>query len=147
MPRPVRGIAGSTLEQAYRQAIYRIDGHPPRDLVLDGFKPVPGATTGSNAEGIFITACNPRSRRLRPSVNARRLRALQRAVQWMGYTCLAARALDPQGLWPEEPSFWVPRLPLARGHELARRFGQNAFVACDARGVARLMWVVRRPVP
>lgn len=136
----------SALTQAYRQAIYRVGGTPPVDLQLERPNLALQALErgGGVVEGAFITACNPHSRRLRAAANLRRMRALQREIERSGYHWAPAVALDPQGGWPPEPSVWVPGLSQAAGETLARRFGQNAFVACDDQGVARLVWVMRR---
>ncbi|MGA0585222.1 MAG: hypothetical protein ACO2ER_15120, partial [Castellaniella sp.] len=62
---------GHHLEAAYRAAHYRIDTEPP--LVLRIGEPHPGLRALFPEGGIFLTACNPRSRRLRPAANGRRL--------------------------------------------------------------------------
>jgi hypothetical protein len=139
----MRASGTYALAHAYRNARYRIDAPDPVFLRLDA--PNPGlrglAGNGVSLAGVFLTACNPHSRRLRPAANIRRMRALRRAVTRLGRAWHPGRALDPLGDWPEEPSLWIPGLPLAEGHALARRFGQNAFIACDDEGVARLVWV------
>ena len=132
------------LARVYRAARYRIDASQPLFLRLD--EPNPGLSRFSpdgSLSGVFLTACNPYSRCLRPAVNARRLRALQRAIGWLGHGWLPGCALDPLETWPEEPSVWVPGMPAGTGHALARRFGQNDFIVCDALGVPRLAWVQR----
>ncbi|WP_146030673.1 DUF3293 domain-containing protein [Castellaniella caeni] len=134
------GMSGNA--QAYTQAIYRIDGPPP---VLLRIGQVSAALAQLHqhhgcASSVFITACNPRSRRLRPAANQRRLRALRRALDVLGRAYLPACGLDPQHLWPDEPSLWVPGLPLRQGLQLARRFGQNAIVWCRDPQPARLVW-------
>lgn len=128
--------------QAYTQALYRIDGPPP---VLLRIGQVSAALAQLHqrhgcASSVFITACNPRSRRLRPAANQRRLRALRRALDVLGRAYLPACGLDPQRLWPDEPGLWVPGLPLRQGLRLARRFGQNAIVWCRDSQPACLVW-------
>ncbi len=130
--------SASALAQAYRTAHYRIDTDPP--LVLRIGEAHPALPALFPQGGVFLTACNPRSRRLRPAANARRLRALRRAVERLGRAWLPGRGLDPQGLWPDEPGLWIPGLPLDEGLRLARRFGQNALVRCGPDAVARLAW-------
>ncbi|CAM5212411.1 hypothetical protein CDEN61S_03281 [Castellaniella denitrificans] len=132
------GQADPALARAYRAAHYRIDTDPP--LVLRIGQTHPALRTLFPRGGVFLTACNPRSRRLRPAANARRMRALRRAVERSGLAWLPGRGLDPAGLWPDEPSLWIPALSPDEGLRLARRFGQNALVWCGPDAVARLAW-------
>lgn len=132
------------LLKAYLGTIYRIDTKPPTDLHIGQTSALPAGLAAVQAGGVFLTACNPHSRKLRPAANARRMRALRRILAIMGQPCLTGRAIDPAGLWPDEPSLWVAGLDRARGGLLARRFGQNAFVWCDAAGTAHLHWAARQ---
>ncbi|WP_345798424.1 DUF3293 domain-containing protein [Castellaniella sp. MT123] len=135
------------LVQAYRDALYRIDAAPTLTLRIGWADPDLEMLhrRHSCACSVFLTACNPRSRRLRPAANARRMRALQRTLSREGRAWLPGRSIDPLGLWPDEPSAWIPGLPLPEALNLARRFGQNALVWCAADGIARLIWVRRGP--
>lgn len=126
------------LDVAYRTARYRIDTDPP--IVLQIGRSHPALSTRFPQGGVFLTACNPRSRRLRPAANVRRMRALRRAIERTGLTWLTGLGLDPLGQWPDEPSLWIPGLSLREGLGLARRFGQNALVWCGPDSVARLSW-------
>ncbi len=128
--------AASALAQAYRAAHYRIETVPPIILRIGQAHPALAAPFPQG--GVFLTACNPRSRRLRPAANARRMRALRRAVERLGYAWLPGLGLDPHGLWPDEPSLWIPGLSLEKGLRLAHRFGQNALVWCGPDTAPRL---------
>ncbi|MDY0308685.1 MAG: DUF3293 domain-containing protein [Castellaniella sp.] len=132
------GPRSLNLDAAYRAAHYRIDTEPPLILRIDELHPALRALFPQG--GIFLTACNPHSRRLRPAANRRRLHALQRAIEQQGWAWLPGLGLDPQGLWPAEPSLWIPSLPLDEGLRLARCFGQNALVQCGPDAMARLIW-------
>lgn len=136
---------GHGLLEAYLAAIYRIDTHPPTDLRIGCVNAPPAmpAAAAAWAGGVFMTACNPHSRLLRPAANARRMRALIRTLASMNRPWLAGRAIDPAGHWPDEASLWIPGLGPAEGQLLARRFGQNAFVWCDGDGAAHLCRVAR----
>ncbi len=96
-----------------------------------------------------LTACNPRSRALRPAANARRMRALAAALARGGWHAIAAESRDPAGDWPAEPSLLVPGMGIPEALGLARRFGQNAFVAAGPRAVPELVWAapVHAPSP
>ena len=135
---PSAPAGDAPLAQAYRAAHYRIDTDPP--IVLRIGQVHPALRHRFPQGGVFLTACNPRSRRLRPAANARRMRALRRALASLGQDGLPGCGLDPQGRWPDEPSLWIPGLPVEAGLGLARRFGQNALVCCGPDGIARLVW-------
>ena len=127
------------LRHAYESALYEIGLEQP--IVLQIGQAHPALRARFPQGGVFLTACNPRSRRLRPAANARRMRALRQIVERMGHDWLPGRGLDPHGLWPDEPSLWIPNLPRAEGLRLARRFGQYALVWCGPDSIAHLGWV------
>ena len=142
-PRAVRTpVAAPDLAQAYRNALYRIDAVPALIVRIGQAHPDLARLHRQHhcRRSLILTACNPRSRRLRAAANARRTRALRQAIGALGFPCLPATGLDPQGLWPDEAGFWIPGMPQAPGLVLARRFGQNAFVECLDDTVARLIW-------
>jgi putative PIN family toxin of toxin-antitoxin system len=66
-----------------------------------------------------------------------RLGELERALA--GRARLEAEGRDPKGGWPAEPGFLVPGIPRGEATELARRFGQNAFVWCERGRAAELV--------
>ncbi|MGB6242105.1 MAG: DUF3293 domain-containing protein [Castellaniella sp.] len=134
--------AASALAQAYTNALYRIDTAPALLIRIGRTHPELARLHQQHhcRNSLILSACNPRSRRLRPAANARRMRALRQAIQVLGFSCLPATGLDPQGLWPDEASLWIPGLPLSIGLILARRFRQNALVECPADTMARLVW-------
>lgn len=153
--RPAPVPTHAALARAYRAAIYQIDTHPPvvlrigqphaalpalRARPASGRQPRPRTSQRRPASGVFLTACNPRSQRLRPTLNARRMRALQRLLARRGLGWLPGRGRDPAGHWPDEPSLWIPGLALSAGLRLARRFGQHALVWCGPDTVAQLIW-------
>jgi len=131
------------LEQTYRAAAYRIDTAPALTVRIG--QASSGIATLHHVhqcrDSLFISACNPRSRRLRPAGNARRTRALRRVLDRLGYAWLPARGMDPDRQWPDEPGFWIAAMPLDEGLRLARRFGQNAIVRWSEDAVAQLAWV------
>ncbi|HET8596605.1 MAG TPA: DUF3293 domain-containing protein [Castellaniella sp.] len=131
------------LDRAYRDAVYRIDTDPPLTVRIGQASPGIAALHHAHqcTESLFISACNPRSRRLRPAGNARRTRALRRALERLGRAWLPARGMDPDGQWPDEPGFWIAAMPLDEGLRLARRFGQNAIVRWPGDTVGQLAWV------
>uniref|UniRef100_UPI0033419DEC DUF3293 domain-containing protein n=1 Tax=Castellaniella defragrans TaxID=75697 RepID=UPI0033419DEC len=133
------------LRQAYLDADYTVLANPPFTLRI-------GETSAElirlyarlNCERcIYLSACNPRSRILRPAANARRTRALTAALARGGWNPIAGEGRDPRGRWPAEQSLLVPGLRIPEALALARRFGQNAFVAADHHGIPELVWVPR----
>lgn len=145
-PSAVADLTPGPLAAAYLGARYRINapGTAPPVVLRIGHACPQLADLAQGCElpdwGVFLTACNPRSRRLRPAANRRRMRALHRALAQLGYAAMSGQAQDPTGCWPDEASLWIPGLPLDQGHALARRFGQNAFVWCDAQHQVHLIW-------
>ncbi|WP_323016518.1 DUF3293 domain-containing protein [Castellaniella sp.] len=140
-PQPTDPVP-AVLAQAYRNALYRIDTVPAITLRINQAHPDLARLHQQYHCGhsLILTACNPRSRRLRPAANTRRVQALRQAVDTLGFPCLPATGLDPQGIWPDEASLWIPGMPLAAGLILARRFGQSALVECPENTVACLIW-------
>ncbi|MER1966385.1 DUF3293 domain-containing protein [Castellaniella sp. GW247-6E4] len=92
---------------------------------------------------VYLTACNPRSRLLRPAANRRRMRALAAALAQRGWNPIAGEGRDPSGRWPAEPSLLVPGMDIPEALALARRFGQNAFAAAGSEGIPELVWSPR----
>lgn len=139
-----RTRAPAGLAQAYQDALYRIDAIPAITICIGQTHPelIRLHQQHHCCHSLILTACNPRSRRLRPAANARRMRALQQAITALGFPSLPAMGLDPQGIWPDEASLWIPGLPRPTGVMLARRFRQNALVECPESTLATLIWTV-----
>lgn len=134
----------SNLEAAYRVTDYRVEDGPfgpfvirigevsvavERVLALHG-----------QSEWAFITACNPRSARLPPDENARRMAELEAVCLYHGWPHYVGAGVGRDGTW-REPSFLVLGITEGDAVELARHFGQNAIVAGRLAEPARLVWV------
>lgn len=122
--------ARETLDRAYRNARYRVDdGGAVFDMrVGRPCEPLRALMTRRGVrEAAFLTACNPGS--------APRSDADNRAAQ-----VRLRAALDPEGIWPPEPSLLVLGIERERAAALARRFRQNAFVWLPADAVPVLVW-------
>ncbi len=124
----------AALLEAYRAAEYVV--HDPHVVIRVG---EPNAALDALIAGAeraaFLTAANPGSERHGDEENRRFIAALRGALDAAGWLILEGEGRDPKGAWPAEPSFLVPGIPQDKALELARRFGQNAFVWCE-RGVA-----------
>lgn len=134
------------LEQAYRQARYRV--RLPDGVLLLAIGALPARerlrlqrATRMQRRWIFLTPCNPASRRVSRAENRQRLDALRRLVRAHRWRHFTAAGVDPRGRWPEEPGFLLIDAPLAETRRLGLRFGQNAIVTGTPRGDAKLIWL------
>lgn len=105
--------------------------------------------------GYWMTADNPRSRRLSDATNRRRrlalLRGLLRALRAQAVPLIAkplkrlriGHALDQAGSWPPEHGYWVIGLRPDLIKQLARRFDQHAVLEVRRRSAAGLTLTVR----
>jgi len=87
------------------------------------------------AEGVFIAAGNPFSRRMPPGWNARRHAALRDRLRRLHYV----EGRGGTKRWWEAHCFIG--ISVSRGKRLARLFRQNAMVALRRGAKARLIWV------
>ena len=135
------------LDEAYRRAIYRVH-LPAGDLDVRVGEPAPEldrflASLGATSWA-WLTAFNPGSVRLPEAENRRRLARLRAELERPGWTVLDGVALDPDGLWPDEPSFLVAGATLAAARGLAAAHAQNAFLAGVVGGPVELVGVAGR---
>ena len=132
------------LAAAYREARYRVDA-PAGSFELRIGAPAPELERLLVAVGCerwaYLTAVNPASIRLEDEENRRRLARLDAEIARRGWPVHPGAAVDPRGTWPDEPSRLVLGVDESAARELARRFGQNAFVAGERGDVPRLCWV------
>lgn len=87
----------------------------------------------------FITACNPRSKKLSAADNAARQAELRTALDAGGWTILPGEGRDPRGEWEPEASFVVLGIEQERATALAEQFEQNAYLWLVADDAPRLM--------
>lgn len=132
------------LRAAYETTAYRVDGGARGAIVircgersddLDALLVEAAADTWA-----FLTACNPRSVRLDPADNARRMDALRARVLALGLVHLPGAGVATAGDWPPEPSLLVVGILEDAAVALARAFDQHAIVAGSRGGPARLVW-------
>jgi hypothetical protein len=128
---------------AYRRTIYRVCAQPEFDFRIGQYSTdmALAHATRHITSSAFLTACNPQSCQLPPNENALRMADAQRSLLSAGLACVAALAIDPDGLWPAEESLWVPGITFEQAICFAARFDQNAFVwfAEDAKAHLALM--------
>ena len=139
--RPARNNADA-LRAHYLAADYVVGGE-------DGFVLKVGCASAAlralhRAHGVsgsvFLTACNPGSRRRSAWQNDLAQRRLVSRIRLRGYVGLLGLGIDPAGAWPPEESVLVLGMPAAEALALARRFGQNALLVMAANAVPRLVW-------
>lgn len=124
---------------AYRRAEYRVGAqwslrigqHCPALAAWQQRQAVDGST--------FISAVNPRSRRLSERENRRRHRRLKAWLDEAGLRYLEGAGVDPDGDWPPEPGFLVAGLDRDSAIALGRQFDQNAVVWSGADAVPQLV--------
>lgn len=90
---------------------------------------------------VFITAFNPNSEVLTPSVNQKR--NLELAKQIDSFTFLKGRGVPQNTGWITEDSFLVMDLPEGLTLDLMKQFGQLAVVWHQYNQPSRLLWIDR----
>ncbi|MDR5739749.1 MULTISPECIES: DUF3293 domain-containing protein [unclassified Caballeronia] len=135
----MNAIPDKTLD-AYRLAIYRVEGEPPIDMIVgkknDAIAPL--LTRHGVASAVFVTAFNPFGRELSQDENTALQKALIAQVQQSGRTALPGAGLDPDGAWTAEASLLVLGADDHTADELMTAFKQNAVVIVQQDGVPRL---------
>ena len=135
-----------SLIQAYRETYYKAFARP--DLAEVAFtllidQPCAGllAAHRSHRAGCsaFITACNPYSKHLTDSENARRQDSLALVLKTRGLFFDAGVGQHPSNNWEGEPSFLVYGVDLEAAKALGRQFEQNAIVWAGADAVPSLV--------
>ena len=131
-----------SLTTAYRAALYQVD-LPGMRLVLRVDAHCEALqrwlALHGHACAAVLTAHNPRSERHSDAQNDAAQRQLQEELCARRLRFFPGRNLDPEDHWPPEESLLVPDLPLDEAHALAQRFGQRAFLWCEASGTPRLL--------
>jgi hypothetical protein len=135
-----------SLRTAYESTEFWVDDAPSGQFYLRCGERSPTLdrllTDAGLNDWIYITACNPGSRRLSDDENASRMQQLEAQLQALPCVIYHGRGVGTVGDWPPEPSLLVLRLGEREGLEIARTFGQNAIVAGTRDEPARLAWAL-----
>lgn len=91
---------------------------------------------------VFITAWNPASKPASAIENMRAQSSLRITLLADGFDYYPARAIDPAGKKPSEPSLFIPDMSVAQGAELGYTFRQNAFLAGKKGKAVELHWTM-----
>ena len=131
----------SDLLQAYKDAVYRVDGK--FDFKIDEY--CAELDNLHNTRGVahshFITAFNPASQRRPAEENAARHQELGARLDELSVERLPAAGLDPNGECPLEPGYLVFDLDAGSALALGADYGQNAIIAIGSDAVPRLVLV------
>ncbi len=129
------------LDAAYRATLYTVPGlglklfigRPSRslDAVLRYF---------DRAQWAFVTAANPRSKRLDERANAVRHHALRQRVWAGGWQGFEGYSVALDGRWPPESALLVLGIDEAAAVRLGRSFDQNAIVVGRRGAPPALRW-------
>lgn len=84
--------------------------------------------------GFFITACNPRSEQQSEGDNGEAMAKLALEIYALDGRSFSGVALDPEGRWPAELSYFVIGISASLMHDLAQDFSQNAYLSIDQDG-------------
>ncbi len=140
------GVTGGSrlspaLVDAYRATHYAVAGEPPFVLRVD--ERSAELADCHRRHGVrasaFLTAWNPGSRLGGQDANAAAQAELERRLDVLGFTWLAARGIDPAGHWPTEASVLVLGLERGAACALAREFGQSGLLVAADDAVPRLV--------
>jgi hypothetical protein len=133
------------LYRIYQKAIYRVDGpcgsirlgirDSWKTLCLWSLAKPPNRSAQTAA---IITAHNPCSRRRSAFHNKVANRRLLAKLQKRRLRYFPAAGIDPVGIWPEEPGYFVLGCNLDEARALAADAGQAAFVWIRRGSGARL---------
>jgi hypothetical protein len=133
------------LIEAYRQTLYCVglsDG--PQECLRVGEKSTwldRQLMLARQGSAIFITAENPRSKRLDKEENCQRTAALRDSLSIAGYQFLMGYGIGQTSDWPPEESFLVLGATREAGLDLASKFEQNAFLFAAAGEAVELVFV------
>jgi hypothetical protein len=132
------------LIEAYRQTRYCVGlGDAPEKCLRIGERSAwldQQLTLAGQRSAVFITAENPRSKRLDEEENCQRTAALRDLLSIAGYQFLPGYGIGQTSDWPPEESFLVLGVTREAGRDLASRFEQNAFLFAAAGDVVELVF-------
>jgi hypothetical protein len=119
------------LEEAYRRTIYRVTvGGEVIELRVGerSLKLEESLHDYGQDHWVLITAFNPRSRPISLKENQRRDKKLEAQLIESGYLMFRSKAIDPEGIWPDEWGFVAFGMKTFEGHAIAKKFDQNAIL-------------------
>lgn len=139
-----RDLGRASLQAAFLETAYHVvvadktcilqigQDHPEFDAILVQF---------GQAAWAIVTAYNPGAQTLSEQENVLRAERLRLAALNQGWLVCPARNVAARGDWPDEPGLLLAGCGEAAARQLARAFGQLAFVCGEIGQRARLVWV------
>jgi Protein of unknown function (DUF3293) len=138
----MRAALTDRLRLAYRAAHYRFDV-PGAPLLLQVDQHSAALQQLLRDAGrscaAALTAFNPRGELQAEHSNLHAQQQLVVELEALWCLCILGRHEDPKGQWPPEISALALGLDRPNAHALAARYGQLAFLWCDASGTPRLV--------
>ena len=133
-------IADNLLE-SYRNTDYKVQGQDPFILKIgQSSEPLLRLYKQHRCDcAAFITASNPFSQKLDPSINAQRHLDLMADLTSRSLIFIDGVGIGKDPDWPGEASFLVIGLALEASRVLGTKFNQNAIVWCDAEAMPQLV--------
>ena len=133
-------IANSLLE-SYQNTDYLVHGRDPFTLRIgQSSEPLLRLYKQYRCDcAAFITASNPYSQKLDPSVNAQRHLDLMADLTSRSLIFIEGVGLGKDPDWPGEASYLIFGLGLKASRVLGNKFNQNAIVWCDAEAMPQLV--------
>lgn len=104
--------------------------HPTIDMLLAGH----GIESWA-----FITAWNPSSNILEEKENLERQERLKEIIADEGLSYIEGAGVGDDGIWPPEPSLFIPGISMSEAKKLGKEFEQNAIVFGSKGGKAELI--------
>lgn len=126
------------LESAFLATDYEVDGPSGRFVIRIGelCDAIPAGTWA------YITACNPRSRRLPDDENDRRMRQLEAELRAKGFQFWRGQSRARDLSWPPEASLLVLDISREQAIRLGQRLDQWAIVFGKRGHRAELVWIL-----
>jgi Protein of unknown function (DUF3293) len=90
----------------------------------------------------FVTAFNPRSRKLSEQENQERHETLAILLAEKGYSFFPCNGVDDDNEWPTERGYVILEVGQAEAENIAHRFEQNAILFGKSNGVPELVMLV-----
>jgi hypothetical protein len=123
--------------QAFLNTTYRVLQSPFIDIKINQAN----EAFGMLQNWAFITAWNPLPDILSSELNQSRNQELEQEIKQLGLRYTSGIGISEDGKWSEE-SFFIENISLDNANELARKYGQLAFVFGKSRQNAILSYTI-----